>query len=48
MKLTSLFILFSLCAITSNAQHNWLTKKQVTEDLEFLSNTLDEKSFMPI
>lgn len=44
MKLTTLFILFSLCAITSNAQHSWLTKKQVTEDLEFLSNTLDEKS----
>ena len=44
MKLTTLFILFSLCAITSNAQHSWLTKKQVTEDLEFLSNTLDKKS----
>ena len=44
MKLTTLFILFSLCAVTSIAQNSWLTKKQVTEDIEFLSNTLDEKS----
>ena len=45
MKLTTLItILFSLFAINSQAQNNWLTKKQITEDIEFLTKTLNEKS----
>ena len=45
MKLKTLtIILFGLFAINSPAQNKWLTKKQITEDLEFLTKTLDEKS----
>ena len=45
MKLTILItILFGLFAINSQAQNNWLTKKQITEDIEFLTKTLNEKS----
>lgn len=45
MKLKTLtIILFSLFAFNSQAQNNWLTKKQITEDIEFLTKTLNEKS----
>jgi len=45
MKLKTLItILFGLFAINSQAQNNWLTKKQITEDIEFLTKTLNEKS----
>ncbi|MCX2680655.1 S41 family peptidase [Galbibacter sp. EGI 63066] len=45
MKLKILILtIFSLCSIFSNAQSNWLTKKQITEDIEFLTKTLNEKS----
>lgn len=45
MKLKNLItILFGLFAINSQAQNNWLTKKQITEDIEFLAKTLNEKS----
>lgn len=45
MKLKILItILFGLFAIESQAQNNWLTKKQITEDIEFLTKTLNEKS----
>ncbi len=45
MKLTTLItILFGLIAINSQAQNNWLTKKHITEDIEFLTKTLNEKS----
>jgi len=45
MKLKTLtIILFGLLAINSQAQNNWLTKKQITEDIEFLTKTLNEKS----
>jgi C-terminal processing protease CtpA/Prc len=45
MKLKILLaIIFSLNAVISKAQNNWLTKKQVTEDIKFLTKTLNEKS----
>lgn len=45
MKLKILIpILFGLFAINSQAQNNWLTKKQITEDIEFLTKALNEKS----
>ncbi|AIZ40356.1 S41 family peptidase [Cellulophaga baltica] len=45
MKLkTLLLIIFSLNAVILKAQNNWLTKKQVTEDIKFLTNTLNKKS----
>jgi C-terminal processing protease CtpA/Prc len=37
-------ILFGLFAINSQAQNNWLSKKQITEDIEFLTKTLNLKS----
>ncbi|MFZ6665708.1 S41 family peptidase [Peijinzhouia sedimentorum] len=37
-------ILFSLYAVTSHAQNNLLTKKEINEDIEFLTKTLNEKS----
>ena len=45
MKLkTLIIILLSLFAINTKAQNNRLTKKQITEDIEFLTKTLNEKS----
>ncbi|GAA5023791.1 hypothetical protein GCM10011506_06890 [Marivirga lumbricoides] len=45
MKLKALIIIpFALFAINSQAQISWLTKKQVTEDIKFLTKTLNEKS----
>lgn len=45
MRIKNLFIpLFCLVTIHVQAQDNWLTKKQVTEDVEFLIKTLNEKS----
>ena len=45
MKLKLLITMFfSLFIINLQAQHNWLTKKQITEDIEFLTKTLNEKS----
>lgn len=45
MKLkTLIIILLSLFAINTKAQNNWLTKKQITEDIEFLRKVLNEKS----
>ena len=46
MKLKNLTIipLFCLVIVHVQAQDNWLTKKQVTEDVEFLTKTLNEKS----
>lgn len=41
---TLITILFGLFAINSQAQNNWLYKKQITEDIEFLTKTLNEKS----
>ncbi|WP_157243385.1 S41 family peptidase [Algoriphagus resistens] len=44
MKLKTLItIIFSLTIFISQAQ-NWLTEKQITEDIEFLAKTLNEKS----
>jgi len=37
-------ILFGLFAINLQAQNTWLTKKQITEDIEFLTKTLNKKS----
>lgn len=45
MKLKTLIILLlSLSAINTKAQNSWLTKKQITEDIGFLTKTLNEKS----
>lgn len=45
MKLKNLIVpLFCLVIVHAQAQDNWLTKKQVTEDVEFLIKTLNEKS----
>lgn len=45
MNLKILIItIFNLCSSFSNAQNNWLTKKQVVEDVEFLRKILNEKS----
>ena len=45
MKLKILIsILFCLFFTTLKAQNKWLTKKQATEDIEFLTKTLNEKS----
>lgn len=45
MKLKILLaIICSLNAVTSKAQSNWLTKRQVAEDIEFLTKILNEKS----
>ena len=45
MRIKNLIIpLFCLVTIHVQAQDNWLTKKQITEDVEFLTKTLNEKS----
>ena len=45
MKLKSLVtILIGLLTINSQAQNNWLSKEEITEDIEFLTKTLNEKS----
>ncbi|WP_024479293.1 S41 family peptidase [Cellulophaga baltica] len=45
MKLKILLaIICSLNAVILKAQNNWLTKKQATEDIKFLTKTLNEKS----
>ena len=45
MKLKAfIIILFGLFAINLQAQNIWLTKKQITEDIEFLTKTLNKKS----
>ena len=45
MKLKTLVtILIGLFTINSQAQNNWLSKEEITEDIEFLTKTLNEKS----
>ncbi len=45
MKFKTLLItLFGLLVVNLQAQSNWLTKKEITQDIEFLVKSLNEKS----
>ena len=44
MKLKILLTIILTLNVTISQAQNWLTKKQIAEDIEFLTNTLNEKS----